>query len=81
MCSMMGMPKAIVFPDPVAALPTTSCPSMILGMAACWIAVGFENPDLDNEDKISGESWKDLHADTSTSRSLISRNVSNALES
>ena len=78
---MMGMPKAIVFPDPVAALPTTSWPSIILGMAACWIAVGFENPDFDKEDRISGESWNDFHADTSTSRSLISCNESNVLES
>ena len=32
MCSMMGMPKAKVFPVPVGALAVTSCQSSIGGM-------------------------------------------------
>jgi hypothetical protein len=41
---IIGMTKAAVFPDPVLAMPTTSCPSSMRGTALRWIGVGTLNP-------------------------------------
>jgi hypothetical protein len=37
----MGNKKAAVLPEPVIELDTTSLPDKIVGMASCWIGVGF----------------------------------------
>jgi len=36
-----GNPNAIVFPDPVAAMPTMSCPLRTTGQLWDWIGDGF----------------------------------------
>jgi hypothetical protein len=41
---IMGMTKAAVFPEPVLAIPTTSCPSSMSGTALRWMGVGILNP-------------------------------------
>jgi hypothetical protein len=38
--SSMGTTNAAVLPDPVRAIPTTSFPSRIAGIALRWIGVG-----------------------------------------
>ena len=37
-----------VFPEPVLAIPITSCPSSAMGQPIAWIGVGFSNPSLFN---------------------------------
>ena len=44
--SIIGTTNAAVFPDPVLAIPTTSCPSRTKGIVLRWIGVGIENPFL-----------------------------------
>ena len=39
-----GMPNARVFPLPVSAIPTTSCPRRAGGHAQAWMGVGSLNP-------------------------------------
>jgi hypothetical protein len=38
----MGRRNAAVFPDPVLAVPTTSLPARMAGMASAWMGVGEE---------------------------------------
>lgn len=42
--STSGITNAAVFPDPVRAIPTTSCPARIRGIAFRWIGVGSVYP-------------------------------------
>lgn len=60
------MPKASVFPEPVTALPTTSCPLRISGMADAWMGVGFENPKAAIDDNVWGERFRNCQADTTS---------------
>jgi hypothetical protein len=43
----MGRTNEAVFPDPVLAIPTTSRPSIIGGIAFLWMGVGFLYPFLE----------------------------------
>ncbi|OMH83980.1 hypothetical protein AX774_g2527, partial [Zancudomyces culisetae] len=45
-CLSIGNTKASVFPLPVLAIPITSRPISIAGIACAWIAVGFSKPAL-----------------------------------
>ena len=40
MCTIAGSPNASVFPDPVAAMPTTSWPARARGQHSAWIGLG-----------------------------------------
>jgi hypothetical protein len=60
------MPKANVFPEPVTALPTTSCPLRISGIADAWMGVGFEKPNLAIDDNVKEERFRDCQADTTS---------------
>ena len=51
----IGMAKAAVFPVPVWAIPNTSSPFKIEGMALNWISVGFLNPNSSKLCLINGE--------------------------
>lgn len=64
------MPKAKVLPEPVDALPMTSCPSSISGIDDDWIRVGLAKCSFASEVSISDGRPKWFHADT-TDRLVI----------
>lgn len=60
------MPKANVLPEPVTALPTTSCPLKTSGMADAWMGVGCENPKRAIDDNVIGDRFRNCQADTTS---------------
>ena len=63
-CSRMGIPKASVLPEPVEALPMTSCPARISGIDEDWIGVGVEKPSFDIAARTSEWRPRPSHAET-----------------
>lgn len=65
--STMGIANASVFPEPVEALPMTSCPAVIFRIDADWMSVGFVNLSRARQAIICGDRSRFDHFDMSTS--------------
>lgn len=76
--STIGIAKANVFPEPVDALPMTSWPARMLGIAAAWISVGFRNLRCASEETIRGDKSRGTQADMSRSSAASSWTASPA---
>src|SRR3954466_7147211 len=77
------MPYANVFPEPVTALPITSCPCKIFGIAADCMGVGEGKPRLEIAERIICEIGSDDHSDTSVpaTSATVSRTLNDILDS
>lgn len=65
--STIGIANASVFPEPVEALPMTSCPAIIFRIAADCMSVGFVNLSRARQAIICGDRSSGDHFDMSTS--------------
>ena len=70
--SRMGIPKARVLPEPVAALPTREEPGRISGMAEDWMGVGWVNFRRARARRVGDERCMGHQAGRARSSSVVS---------